>query len=205
MNEILISIFTKGFLVGLAVALPVGPMSVLCIRRTFISGKPAGFCTGLASTTAHITYGTIAAIGFHSLSDNFINYKSLFGIFSGILLSYIGLKIFFRKRLNSKDGENYVSNLSAYLSALPIAFINPITILTFVALLGSLNISSVSESFISIPLLSFGILAGSSLWWLSLCTFTGVLKDKFNIQSLHLLNKASGILIICFALKCFGG
>src|SRR5919205_3153025 len=58
-----LGVFVRGLVVGLAVAAPVGPIGVLCIRRTLADGRLAGLATGLGAATVDAFYGGIAGFG----------------------------------------------------------------------------------------------------------------------------------------------
>ena len=53
----------RGWVLGLLIAAPVGPIGVLCIRRTLAEGRLYGFVSGLGAATADATYGAVAAFG----------------------------------------------------------------------------------------------------------------------------------------------
>ena len=59
----------KGLAIGFAIAAPVGPIGVLCIRRTFADGRLAGFVTGLGAATADAFYGAVAGFGFYQHAE----------------------------------------------------------------------------------------------------------------------------------------
>ena len=63
-----VSLFLRGFLIGLAIAAPVGPIGVLCIRRTLADGRPVGFVSGLGAASADAVYGSVAAFGLTAIS-----------------------------------------------------------------------------------------------------------------------------------------
>ena len=62
------SLFFKGLLLGFSIAAPVGPIGVLCIRRTLAEGRSAGLATGLGAASADAIYGSIAAFGLTAVS-----------------------------------------------------------------------------------------------------------------------------------------
>jgi hypothetical protein len=57
------SFLLRGLIIGFAVAAPVGPIGVLCIRRTLAAGRVSGFVSGLGVATADALYGCIAGFG----------------------------------------------------------------------------------------------------------------------------------------------
>jgi threonine/homoserine/homoserine lactone efflux protein len=56
-------IILQGVLLGFSIAAPVGPIALLCIRRTLERGFVSGLVSGLGAATADVIYGGIAAAG----------------------------------------------------------------------------------------------------------------------------------------------
>ncbi|HEX7042894.1 MAG TPA: LysE family transporter, partial [Patescibacteria group bacterium] len=84
------SFLLKGLLIGFSIAAPVGPIGVLCIRRTLTQGRIAGFVSGLGAATADATYGLIAGFGLTSISTFLVNQQSLLRLVGGLFLLYLG-------------------------------------------------------------------------------------------------------------------
>ena len=61
-------LWAKGFAAGFAIAAPLGPTAILCIRRTLDHGRLFGFATGLAAAIADAVLGAVAAYGLMQLS-----------------------------------------------------------------------------------------------------------------------------------------
>ena len=90
----LLAVFVKGLLMGLAIAAPVGPIALLCIRRTLAHGRWAGFVSGLGAATADGFYGAIAAFGLTAFSNLLTQHTSTLTLVGGLFLCYLGLKTF---------------------------------------------------------------------------------------------------------------
>lgn len=78
-----IGLFLKGALLGFSIAAPVGPIGVLCIRRTLARGMVSGFVSGLGAATADGIYGAIAAFGLASLTGFLVSVNLLMRIAGG--------------------------------------------------------------------------------------------------------------------------
>src|SRR3954471_1892409 len=63
MTSLSLTTFLAGIAAGLFVAVPIGPMGVLCIQRTLTFGLAAGLATGLGAATVHLIFGSLAAVG----------------------------------------------------------------------------------------------------------------------------------------------
>ena len=82
-------IFLKGLLLGFSIAAPVGPIGVLCIRRTLADGRLVGFLSGLGAATADMLYGAIAAFGLSALQVLLVSHATWLRIVGGIFLIYL--------------------------------------------------------------------------------------------------------------------
>ena len=71
----LLGFLLKGIVVGIVIAVPVGPVGVLCVRRTILEGRLAGFVSGLGAATADAIFGIIAAFGLTFVSDWLMSYE----------------------------------------------------------------------------------------------------------------------------------
>ena len=60
--------FLKGLAFGLILAATVGPMWILCFRRTLAHGRLFGFVSGMGVATADALYGFVAAFGLTAVS-----------------------------------------------------------------------------------------------------------------------------------------
>src|SRR6185503_14494062 len=87
----------KGSVIGFAFAAPVGPIGVLCIRRTFAEGRASGLATGLGAATADAFYGAVAGFGLTAVSGFLLHYQQALGLLGGLFLCALGLQTFWAK------------------------------------------------------------------------------------------------------------
>ena len=86
------SLLLKGLLIGFSIAAPVGPIGVLCIRRTLVQGRAAGLVSGLGAASADAVYGSIAAFGLSFVSGLLISQQSWLKLIGGAFLCYLGIR-----------------------------------------------------------------------------------------------------------------
>lgn len=207
----------KGILMGVAIAAPVGPIGVLCIRRTLSQGRLVGLVTGLGAATADGCYGIVAAFGLSAVSSFLMAYTDYLQIIGGLSLCYLGLTTFFSKAdLPGADLSDIASSLplpsnakslklsvfSAYISTLGLTLTNPATILSFVAIFAGLGITQ-THYLTSVTLVA-GVFTGSAAWWLVLVSGVIYLRNRLTPQRLLAFNRWStkvfGILILSFGI-----
>ena len=200
-----IHIFIKGWIIGLSIAVPVGPIGILCIRRTLVQGRKHGFLSGLGAATADAMYGAIAGYGLTFLSNFLIGQQRWLRLIGGGLLLIFGMKTFLSKPAEEGTLVERKSLWGAYLSTFFLTLTNPMTILFFAAVFAGLGFVSESDHYVSAGILVLGIFVGSAMWWLILSGFTGILQRLFNFKRLQWLNRISGLIIIGFGLFAFLG
>ncbi|PFM60334.1 lysine transporter LysE [Bacillus cereus] len=192
-------LFLKSFILGLSVSAPVGPIGLLCIQRTLLKGKSAGFVTGLGAVTANIIYASIAAFGFSIVASFLLEQEFYIKLFGSIFLFYLGVKTFLKKPASSAADLEGETRFKMFLSTFFLMITNPIAIINFVAMFTGLGFNQDSSSIITAVSLIVGVFLGSSLWWLFLSFAVSIFREKLT-PHLSLVNKLAGSLIILLAI-----
>jgi threonine/homoserine/homoserine lactone efflux protein len=194
------SFFLRGLIIGFSIAAPVGPIGVLCIRRTLANGRASGLISGLGAATADAIYGSIAGFGLTFISSLLIRQQGWLRLVGGTFLCYLGLKTFFARPAEQPALAKGNDLLSAYASTFFLTLTNPMTILSFAAIFAGLGVGSASGNYFSAGILVLGVFIGSALWWLILSSGVGMIWKKFNSLGLRWINRISGIIITAFGL-----
>ncbi len=185
---------------GFSIAAPVGPIGVLCIRRTLAGGRISGIISGLGAATADAIYGCVAGFGLTFVSSFLVRQKIWLGVVGGLFLCYLGLRTLFAKPAQQASSAGSTGAIGAYASTFFLTLTNPMTILFFAAIFAGLGIGSGQGNYLSAASLVLGVFAGSSLWWLVLSTGVSEIRAKLNPQGLRWVNRASGVIIFGFGL-----
>ncbi len=193
-----ISLLLKGLIIGFSIAAPVGPISVLCIRRTLAEGRASGLVSGIGAATADATYGFIAGFGLTFISNILIEQQVWLRFVGGMFLFYLGFKTFLPKPIEQAASEEGNSLVGAYASTFFLTLTNPITILAFTAIFSGLGLTG--GSYVSAAVLVSGVFIGSTLLWVILSYGVSMLQTKFNPPGLQWVNRISGITIAGFGL-----
>jgi threonine/homoserine/homoserine lactone efflux protein len=199
----LLGFFLKGMLVGIVIALPAGPVGVLCVRRTILHGRLAGFVSGLGAASADAVFGIIAAFGLTFVADLLFRYQNWLRLGGAVFLLYIGLRAFTADPLRGTQSQRDPDGLVAdYASAFALTITNPITILAFLAIFASIGFSGPEATWGRAEILVSGVWLGSLLWWAGLAFGAGRVRLSFDREHLVWINRGSGgILVFCgFAL-----
>ena len=193
--------FFQGVIIGLTIAAPVGPIGILCIRRTLADGRLMGFLTGFGAASADAVYGSIAAFGLTTISLLLINFQDLLRLAGGTFLLFLGLKIFLAKPLNRNIQSGETNYFNAYISAFFLTLTNPLTILSFMGIFAGFGIATNTDSkTIDAILLVIGVFTGSTLWWVLLSSASSILRNRLSTKSLLWINRISGMIIFGFGI-----
>jgi len=192
--------FIKGIIIGFSIAAPVGPIGVLCIRRTLANGRLSGLISGLGASTADGFYSAIAAYGLTLISNILLVEQFWFRLLGGLFLLYLGAKTFVSKPSEGAMNDNRRSLAADYASTLFLTIINPMTIISFGAMFAGLGLGASSGNFASATMMVVGVVLGSALWWFILSSGISILKPRFGVASLRIVNRLSGSIIVLFAI-----
>jgi threonine/homoserine/homoserine lactone efflux protein len=194
------TLLVRGFVLGFTIAAAVGPISLLCIRRTLAEGRVVGLVSGLGVATADGTYGAIAAFGLTAVTDLLVDGRRVLGVVGGLFLLWLAWRTFraVSGGTAGADSPGHRGLPGAYLSTLGLTLTNPMTILSFAALFVGLGVTGGDA--VGATLLTAGVFAGSAAWWVILVGLVGTFRSRITTAGLRRVNLASGLLIGAFAL-----
>lgn len=191
------SLFLKGLIIGFSLAVPIGPVGILCIRKTLMEGHFSGLVVGAGAATADAIYGCIAAFGLTVVSDILISEELWLRLIGGGFLLFLGVKTFLTHPEEQSTSANGKGLLASYASTFLLTLTNPLTIFAFVGIFAALGLGS-GLSYFTAWTLVLGVFTGSCCWFLFLSYSVTLFRKKFNSVGIRWLNKISGALIIIF-------
>jgi threonine/homoserine/homoserine lactone efflux protein len=220
------SFLGRGVVIGFSIAAPVGPIGVLCIRRTLADGRAAGFVSGLGAATADAVYGSIAGFGLTAVSGALIGGQAWLRLVGGLFLCYLGVRTWRSRPVDAaspdedtpariasgtgapgrRTGGGRTSGprgpaardlAGAYATTLLLTLTNPMTIISFAAIFAGLGIAA-ARDYGSAALLVAGVFTGSALWWFILSGIASSVRGRLRAGSLRWVNLAAGAIILSF-------
>jgi threonine/homoserine/homoserine lactone efflux protein len=186
--------FWRGFIIGLAIAAPVGAIGLLCIRRTLAYGRLVGLVTGLGAATADAFYGAIAALGLTSVAVFLANVQTPLRLLGGAFLIYLGWRTFVSRPPGAALADRPGNLAGMFASTCALTLANPSTIISFAAIFAGLGLTG-GTGLTSALLMVAGVFLGSATWWLILSSGVGLLRGVMTPERLLWVNRASGVLI----------
>lgn len=187
-----------GLIIGFSIAAPVGPIGVLCMRRTLAQGRTVGLLSGLGAATADAFYGCVAGFGLTAISTVLLQQQFWLALIGGLFLCYLGFKTFRLPATGLPTQTQRQSYVSAYVSTFFLTITNPATILSFAAIFAGLGLVGTGGDYLAATILVLGVFAGSALWWLALSTGVSLLTSRINTGVMPWINRVSGLIILGF-------
>lgn len=198
------SLFLNGMAIGFAIAAPVGPVGVLCIRRALADGRAAAFIAGLGAAVADTFYGAVAGFGLTFISEFLLSHDTALRLVGGSFICLLGWHTYrAHPRLEAAPATG-PGLARDFLSTFLLTLTNPGTILAFMGVFAAMGTIGMADSAKSSALLITGVFFGSALWWLLLSAAAGAVRSRFTPRWLAALNRGSGALLLLFGLALLG-
>nr|WP_247887176.1 LysE family transporter [Azospirillum sp. SYSU D00513] len=200
-------VLLQGLVLGIAIAAPVGPIGLLCIRRTLQHGPMMGFSTGFGAAVADTIFGAIAAFGV-SAAMSFLRGNEIgFQLVGGIFLIVVAVRTFRQKpkdqEAEARRNAGAPSMLGGFLTGLSLTLTNPATIMAFIAVFAGFGLGG-DLGRMDATTLVFGIFLGASTWWMGLSLGVAAVRHRISDERLALLNHCTGLALAGFGVWALG-
>lgn len=192
----------KGLGCGFAIAAPVGPVGVICVRRTLVNGRQAGLVAGLGAAVADMLYGAVAAFSLTLVSDWLITHEHPIRLIGGLLLLSFGVRIL--RRVAAAPGDAALTAYEvfrpgqAFGSTFVLTATNPITMVAFLGIFAAVGIGNIGDSIWYRLGLVAGVFVGSCLWWLAIAIGAGHVRQFLSHGGMAWVNRISGLSMVAF-------
>jgi threonine/homoserine/homoserine lactone efflux protein len=196
-----LSYLFEGFLVGILVSLPIGPVGINIVHKTLSRGRRAGFISALGAMTADLILSLIAVAGI-TFIVSFIEEKVvIFRVLGGVFVIFIGIRIFREDPVSAYEstgeevGIGFVDN---YLTTMLMVLSNPTTLLAYIAIFAGINFPP-NMKFLEGPGVTIlGLITAASAWWFSLTYYLDKFRSRVRLRFIFWFQRLAGILIILF-------
>ena len=196
----MLPLFLSAASIGLAVAAPVGPMSLLCMRRTLAQGWRTGFATGAGIASGDAAYALVAGLGLAGVQRFMLAHERGMHLAAGLFLLYLGVRtVLAAGRTAERGTERAASARAAYGSAVLLTLTNPPTIIMFAAVFAALAPASGFAPGTALLTVA-GVFAGSLLWWLWLTAVIALARGVLGPRVRAWVDRVSGAALAVFGL-----
>jgi threonine/homoserine/homoserine lactone efflux protein len=195
----------SGVVMGLIAAVPIGPVNLICIRRSFAFGPLNGFVSGLGAALGDGLFAAIMGFGLTWIAQMIEGYATIIELIGGALMVWMGYRTFISSPVprcmdSSSDGES-TNLLRAMVSTFALTVTNPVTLLSFGVMFAGLGgLAGGAGSFHDAGFVVAGVLVGSTGWWLALTTVIGLYHTRIDEKAMRIINRSCGALVMACGL-----
>ncbi len=196
----------RGIAIGFSLAAPVGPIGILCIRRTLAQGSNRGLFVGIGAATADMMYGIVAAFGVTLISNFITDNIGIIRLVGGILLLILGYRTFRSHPAKDTTLNGLNGHTRDFISVFLLTLSNPMTLFAFAAVFAGVGLEKVIGDYSSAAFLVAGIFLGSMSWFTLLTTLVHFFREKISTDGIVVVNKIAGtLLILCGLFALWSG
>jgi threonine/homoserine/homoserine lactone efflux protein len=191
----------SGVVMGLIAAVPIGPVNLICIRRTFAFGPLNGFVSGLGAALGDGIFAAITGFGLTWIAQLIEGYAPIIELIGGAMMVWMGYRTFISPpmpRCAEVKPDNEGTNLGrAMISTFALTITNPVTLLSFGVMFASLGgLAGGAGSFHDASFVVAGVIGGSAGWWLALTTLIGLFHTRIDEKAMRMINRICGVLVM---------
>lgn len=195
----------SGVVMGLIAAVPIGPVNLICIRRTLAFGTLNGFVSGMGAALGDGVFAAITGFSLTWIAQLIQGYSTIIELIGGAMMVWLGWRTFIAPPVShcpETEMDRSGSNLGrAMLSTFALTITNPATLMFFGGMFAGLGgLAGGAGSFADASLVVAGVVGGSALWWLVLTTLIGLFHTRIDEKAMWAINRGSGVLVASFGL-----
>ena len=191
----------SGIVMGLVAAVPIGPVNLICIRRTFAFGPLNGFLSGLGAALGDGIFAAITGFGLTWIAQMIEGYATIIELIGGAMMVWMGYRTFVSppvpRCVEEKPDKEGTNLLQATASTFALTVNNPVTLLSFGVMFASLGgLAGGAGSFHDAGFVVAGVVGGSAGWWLALTTVIGLFHTRIDENAMRMINRICGVLVM---------
>jgi putative LysE/RhtB family amino acid efflux pump len=202
-------LFLKAVLAGFVVAVPIGAIGAMCLRRALQGRWVTGLITGSGAALADAILATAAMFGLSLLSHYVLENQRPVLLVGGVFLIFIGLRMI-RKRHPELQAD--VPNVNAELrrwrvlggafsTGFVLTIINPATLIAFIGVFAGLGLfAQRPNSLLQNWIVIVGVFTGSMLWWGTLTRAAYAMRRHMSMEFIAVANVLLGLLVAGFGI-----
>ena len=197
----MLELFYTGIIIGILVSSPMGPIGMLCIRRTLLKGQLSGFISGLGAAFSDLIYAALTSL-FMGLVVNFVEaHQRPLQVFGSMVLAILGYYIYQSNPVENlqRNQESRQAPVQNFVTAFLLTFSNVLIVFLFIGLFARFGFVLPEHSLQMTVSGLIGVFSGAILWWLFITFIVSLMRRWFNIRGIIVLNKIVGIVIILLA------
>lgn len=191
----LLPLFLQALVIGFAVAIPLGPIGLLCIERTLSRGIGAGLSTGLGVAVADAVYAALVAYGARWVAEEMMPFRDILRFGGGAVIILLGLRTFFQKP-EAKLPRRVNLSGSTFATSFVLTLANPLVLVGFIAIFAALDMGEAVQGTGHALQVVGGIFLGSMAWWVCLTGLVAAIRHHLGRRTLIWVNRCAGMVLM---------
>lgn len=188
----------QGIIIGFTLAVPIGPIGILCIRRSLIGGPRSGLIVGLSGATADVVYALTATLGLSLIIEFVDSHQLWMRLIGGLFLLVAGFQLARSQPAGHTPTMWERTEARASLSIFFLALTNPLTLFAFIAAFTAIGVHRIASQMSLVVLLVAGVFIGSLSWFTLLTGLARVFRQRLGAGGIRLINRIAGALLMLF-------
>lgn len=201
----LLILLLEGVVIGFLMAVPVGAVGILCVRRTLSAGRNAAFVIGLAGATADLLFAAVAAFSIRLISDFVFAHQYEIRLVGGIVLLTMGILLFRSHRSVPPSRPGNLAHTRVFVSTLMLALTNPLVMFGYGAVITAAGIIRFASDLLALAFLVAGVFLGSLLWFFTISSLAHRFRARVTLESFSIVNRLAGVLLVLIGLNAVWG
>lgn len=196
-----IPLFLRCVGIGFAIAAPIGPVGLMCIRKALADGRPAAWMAGLGAALADTVFGAVVGLSLGAVSHFLADFGTVLKLLGGLFLVGIGLHTWRQAAVALETEEAKGPGAwRDFLSTFAITITNPGTMMGVAGVFVGLGAAAQPVGLAQSWQLVAGVFVGSALWWAVLTEMTILVRARFTPERMRTFNHVSGALLMLLGL-----
>jgi threonine/homoserine/homoserine lactone efflux protein len=187
--------FLQGLAVGIAMSAPMGPVNVLCIRRTLLHGFRPGLAAALGAAAADTLYGVVAAFGVSMVASLLTRYAFGLQLGGGLVLCVLGVRTLMIPPVLGAVGLPPRAMAWGFWSTFFLTLSNPLMLVSLGAIFAAVGLGDETITTRESTILCVGVATGAVAWWTALIAAVDRLRARIAGRGLRWVNVVSGGLL----------
>ena len=195
-----LGLIAKGFVLGLLVSIPLGPVGAIAIQRTISKGYKAGLLGGLGAACADLVYALIAGFGVSVIINWLVKVRTWIQTGGSFIFMYMAYKVFFTNPAIQVRRQRHRKHrpLEDFMATFLLTFSNPTPVFVFMAAFAGFFVHE-EVQYLEIIVSIASVFAGCLSWWVVLVSGVNMFRSKIRLRHLLWVNKITGVVVLIFA------
>ena len=196
------ALFYQGVKIGLTVALPIGPIALLCIRKSLHTTFVTGLALALGTATANVLYAVVGALSLSTVNHFLHTYRFIIELLGVAVILYLGITAL-RHGVPTKEAQECTAGtlFQSYFSMALITLTSPMTVMLFAGVFAGMGIDNTMSNYSNLSALSAGVFIATACWFTTLSGLVTLFKNWFTRHHIAWINKGAGVAILLFGLQ----